>query len=1297
MVEPVGFVEAWRAQFPESDPPCMDLNSQGDIEQELDKCKLSIKHLEKEVNKERFRMIYLQTLLAKERKSYDGQRWGFRRMPQANDGDLPSGPDSQRSHKNDTPVEEQQDRGPARTVRCKLLPEVEVVDGASPAKQKSGVSPPRQESEIPDFPVGTGSVAALRSNFERIRRAHSHTAGDGRALSVMSGQEKPFYVNVEYHHERGLVKVNDKEVSDKISTLGCQAMQMERKRSLHSLPGNLSAATGDISKSVQRGRSTEGNCSYNGSYDDTEVSPHFLKDSVIRSTGGKSERQPLECQPYTSVYVGGMMTDGDTRVIHIRDRSIEEDAHLTWPRRSYSPGSFDDVGGGYTPDCSSNENLTSSEEDFSSGQSSQVSPSPTTYQMYREKSRSPSQNSQQSFESSSPPTPLSQKHLKQQVMVSEASIIGVRKMGQIWPSDRDSTTSNRTSHDNGVQGDLEPPYNETPLSYGYDLEHSEEHHPCHDPLSFTESPSSSPRLRSKTRSSHDTQSSGSLESTLSVELDQEKGLEMRKWVLSGILASEETYLSHLEALLIPMKPLRAAATTSQPMLTIQEIETIFFKVPELHEIHKDFYDALLPRIQDWSHQQCVGDLFQKLASQLGVYRAFVDNYKVAVETADKCCQANAQFAEISENLKVKSTKDCKDQSSKNSLETLLYKPVDRVTRSTLVLHDLLKHTPSSHPDYPHLQDALRISQNFLSSINEEITPRRQSMTVKKGENRQLLRDRFMVELVEGSRKLRHIFLFTDLLLCAKLKKQAAGKGQQYDCKWYIPLADLTFQTIEDCESTPIPLIQDEEIDAMKIKISQIKSEIQREKRTTKGPKVIERLRKKLSEQESLLLLMSPNMAFRVANRNGKGFTFLISSDYERAEWRDIIREQQKKCFKSFSLTSLELQMLTNSCVKLQTVHTIPMTMNKEDDESSGLYGFLNVIIHSASGIKQSLNLYCSLEVDSFGYFVNKAKTRVYRDSTEPNWNEEFEIELEGSQTLRLLCYEKCCNKTKQSKEDGEVTDKIMAKGQIKLDPQTLQNKDWQRTVITMNGIEVKLSMKFTSREFSLKRMPSRKQSGVFGVKINVVTKRERSKVPLIVRQCVEEIERRGMEEVGIYRVSGVATDIQALKAAFDSNNKDVSVMMREMDVNAIAGTLKLYFRELPEPLFTDELYPNFAGGIALSDSVAKESCMVNLLLSLPEPNFVTFLFLLDHLKRVAEIESINKMSLHNLATVFGPTLLRPSEKDSKISNSSQPISMNDSWSLEVMAQVQVLLYFLQLESIPTPDSKRQSLLFSTEV
>uniref|UniRef100_A0A8C6DZH3 BCR activator of RhoGEF and GTPase n=1 Tax=Moschus moschiferus TaxID=68415 RepID=A0A8C6DZH3_MOSMO len=1218
MVDPVGFAEAWKAQFPDSEPPRMELRSVGDIEQELERCKASIRRLEQEVNQERFRMIYLQTLLAKEKKSYDRQRWGFRRAAQPPDGAAEPRAQPAPAEGADPPAADEPEARP---------------DGeGSPGKAKPAAARrpgPAAAAERDDRGPPT-SVAALRSNFERIRR------GPGQpAAAAAADAEKPFYVNVEFHHERGLVKVNDKDVSDRISSLGSQAMQMERKKAQQQ---GAAPGAADTPRPSFRGRASEG-----GDYEDVELNPRFLRDNLIDSGGsGRPPWPPLEYPPCQSICVGGMMVEAEAKGSRQRSQSTsEQEKRLTWPRRSCSPRSFEDSGGGYTPDCSSNENLTSSEEDFSSGQSSRVSPSPTACRPFRDKSRSPSQNSQQSFDSSSPPTPQCQKrHRQGPVVVSEATIVGVRKTGQIWPSDGDGT----------FHADADALFG-TPPGFGCAADRVEESRRPQDGLPYIDdSPASSPHLGSKARSGRD-----AAEPSRVSELDVEKGSEMRKWVLSGILASEETYLSHLEALLLPMKPLKAAATTSQPVLTSQQIETIFFKVPELYEIHRDFYDRLLPRVQQWSHQQRVGDLFQKLASQLGVYRAFVDNYEVAMETAEKCCQANAQFAEISENLRARSNKEAKEQTAKSSLETLLYKPVDRVTRSTLVLHDLLKHTPPSHPDHPLLQDALRISQNFLSSINEEITPRRQSMTVKKGEHRQLLKDSFVVELVEGARKLRHVFLFTDLLLCAKLKKQSGGKTQQYDCKWYIPLTDLSFQTVDESEAAPsIPLVLDEELDAMKIKISQIKSDIQREKRANKGSKAIERLRKKLSEQESLLLLMSPNMAFRVCSRNGKSYTFLISSDYERAEWRENIREQQKKCFKSFSLTSVELQMLTNSCVKLQTVHSIPLTINKEDDESPGLYGFLNVIVHSASGFKQSSSLYCTLEVDSFGYFVNKAKTRVYRDTAEPNWNE--------------------------------------------LDPQTLQGRDWQRTAIAMNGIEVKLSIKFTSREFSLKRMPSRKQTGVFGVKIAIVTKRERSKVPYIVRQCVEEIERRGMEEVGIYRVSGVATDIQALKAAFDLNNKDVSVMMSEMDVNAIAGTLKLYFRELPEPLFTDEFYPNFAEGIALSDPVARESCMLNLLLSLPEANLLTFLFLLDHLKRVAEKETVNKMSLHNLATVFGPTLLRPSEKENKLpTNPSQAISMTDSWSLEVMSQVQVLLYFLQLEAIPAPDSRRQSVLFSTEV
>ncbi|RXM91360.1 Breakpoint cluster region protein [Acipenser ruthenus] len=111
--------------------------------------------------------------------------------------------------------------------------------------------------------------------------------------------------------------------------------------------------------------------------------------------------------------------------------------------------------------------------------------------------------------------------------------------------------------------------------------------------------------------------------------------------------------------------------------------------------------------------------------------------------------------------------------------------------------------------------------------------------------------------------------------------------------------------------------------------------------------------------------------------------------------------------------------------------------------------------------------------------------------------------------------------------------------------------------------------------------------------------------------------------------------------------------------------------------------------------------MLNLLLSLPEPNLVTFLFLLDHLKRVAENEIINKMSLHNLATVFGPTLLRPSEKDSKIpANPTQPITMSDSWSLEVMSQIEVKLSmkFTSREfSLKRMPSRKQTGVFGVKI
>ncbi|XP_053445243.1 breakpoint cluster region protein-like isoform X1 [Nycticebus coucang] len=428
MVDSVGFAEAWKAQFPDSEPPRMEpphmeppRMSVGDIEQELERCKASIRRLEQEVNQERFRMICLQTLLAKERKSYDRQRWGFRRAAQPPDGaaepraPLPRPQPAPADGADPPPAEEPEARPDGEGSPGKARPGAARRPGAAASADRDDRGPPT-------------SVAALRSNFERIRKGHGQPAA--------TDADKPFYVNVEFHHERGLVKVNDKEVSDRISSLGTQAMQLERKKSQQG-PGQ---GAGDTPRPAYRGRASESGCGVDGDYEDAELNPRFLKDNLINANGGgRPPWPPLEYQPYQSIYVGGLMGDGEGRGPLLRSQSTsEQEKRLTWPRRSYSPRSFEDCGGGYTPDCSSNENLTSSEEDFSSGQSSRVSSSPTTYRMFRDKSRSPSQNSQQSFDSSSPPTPQCHKrHRHCQIVVSEATIVGVRKTGQIWPSDGD--------------------------------------------------------------------------------------------------------------------------------------------------------------------------------------------------------------------------------------------------------------------------------------------------------------------------------------------------------------------------------------------------------------------------------------------------------------------------------------------------------------------------------------------------------------------------------------------------------------------------------------------------------------------------------------------------------------------------------------------------------------------------------------------------------------------------------------------------------------------------------------------
>ncbi|KAF9368362.1 hypothetical protein CPC16_005427, partial [Podila verticillata] len=99
-----------------------------------------------------------------------------------------------------------------------------------------------------------------------------------------------------------------------------------------------------------------------------------------------------------------------------------------------------------------------------------------------------------------------------------------------------------------------------------------------------------------------------------------------------------------------------------------------------------------------------------------------------------------------------------------------------------------------------------------------------------------------------------------------------------------------------------------------------------------------------------------------------------------------------------------------------------------------------------------------------------------------------------------------------------------------------------------------------------------KSTQVFGGSLTVECGRT---IPNVVELCVKTIEARGLSTAGIYRVSGHMSSIQNLKRAFNEGLDVEKLIEKEPDINTIAALLKLYFRELREPLMLFDFYPSF--------------------------------------------------------------------------------------------------------------------------
>uniref|UniRef100_A0A8C1PAP4 Rho GTPase activating protein 12a n=1 Tax=Cyprinus carpio TaxID=7962 RepID=A0A8C1PAP4_CYPCA len=164
---------------------------------------------------------------------------------------------------------------------------------------------------------------------------------------------------------------------------------------------------------------------------------------------------------------------------------------------------------------------------------------------------------------------------------------------------------------------------------------------------------------------------------------------------------------------------------------------------------------------------------------------------------------------------------------------------------------------------------------------------------------------------------------------------------------------------------------------------------------------------------------------------------------------------------------------------------------------------------------------------------------------------------------------------------------------------------------------------------------------VFGSSLSSLCQRECTTVPHFVLMCIEQVENNGLGVDGLYRVSGNLAIIQKLRFAVNHDEKVDLEDSKWEDIHVTTGALKMFFRELPEPLFPYAFFNNFISAIKMPDYRQKVQAVKDLIKQLPRPNHDTIQALFKHLKKVIQHVDENRMTTQSVAIVFGPTLLRP--------------------------------------------------------
>lgn len=175
-------------------------------------------------------------------------------------------------------------------------------------------------------------------------------------------------------------------------------------------------------------------------------------------------------------------------------------------------------------------------------------------------------------------------------------------------------------------------------------------------------------------------------------------------------------------------------------------------------------------------------------------------------------------------------------------------------------------------------------------------------------------------------------------------------------------------------------------------------------------------------------------------------------------------------------------------------------------------------------------------------------------------------------------------------------------------------------------------------------------SGAFGCDLTEYLENSGQDVPYVLKSCAEFIETHGIVD-GIYRLSGVTSNIQRLRQEFGSDQcPDLTREVYLQDIHCVGSLCKLYFRELPNPLLTYELYEKFTEAVSHCPEESQLARIQNVIQELPPPHYRTLEYLIRHLAHIASFSCKTNMHARNLALVWAPNLLRSKEIEASACN-----------------------------------------------